>query len=146
MFVTGLLDLATSYCEKHLKHQCQQIIKRGITVENAFTLLSAAVKFDAEVRRRTRLMRCPLFLPPFFSFLLAQCFFKGGDSAWNPGTKYFVVSIYFQPNIKLIACPQQWMVVAFFLLECAHRVLSGEILYTERRTQRKHQNILEQEM
>ncbi|XP_075873601.1 RCC1 and BTB domain-containing protein 1-like [Nelusetta ayraudi] len=44
----GLLDLATSYCEKQLKHLCQQIIKRGITVENALTLLSAAMKYDAE--------------------------------------------------------------------------------------------------
>ncbi|KAM3585280.1 uncharacterized protein V6R79_012788 [Siganus canaliculatus] len=44
----GLLDLATSYCENHLKRLCQQIIKRGITVENAFTLLSAAIQYDAE--------------------------------------------------------------------------------------------------
>lgn len=46
----GLLDLATSYCENRLKRLCQQIIKRGITVENAFTLLSAAVRYDAEVQ------------------------------------------------------------------------------------------------
>jgi len=45
----GLLDLATSYCEIRLKRLCQQIIKRGITVENAFTLLAAAVHYDAEV-------------------------------------------------------------------------------------------------
>ncbi|XP_059183715.1 RCC1 and BTB domain-containing protein 1 isoform X2 [Centropristis striata] len=44
----GLLDLATSYCENRLKRLCQQIIKRGITVENAFTLLSAAIQYDAE--------------------------------------------------------------------------------------------------
>uniref|UniRef100_A0A3Q0R638 Regulator of chromosome condensation (RCC1) and BTB (POZ) domain containing protein 1 n=1 Tax=Amphilophus citrinellus TaxID=61819 RepID=A0A3Q0R638_AMPCI len=44
----GLLDLATSYCENRLKRLCQQIIKRGITVENAFTLLSAAIRYDAE--------------------------------------------------------------------------------------------------
>uniref|UniRef100_A0A8C6UBI5 Regulator of chromosome condensation (RCC1) and BTB (POZ) domain containing protein 1 n=1 Tax=Neogobius melanostomus TaxID=47308 RepID=A0A8C6UBI5_9GOBI len=44
----GLLDLATSYCENRLKRLCQQIIKRGITVDNAFTLLSAAIKYDAE--------------------------------------------------------------------------------------------------
>ncbi|XP_019733944.1 RCC1 and BTB domain-containing protein 1 [Hippocampus comes] len=44
----GLLDLATSYCESRLKHLCQQIIKRGITVKNAFTLFSAAKRFDAE--------------------------------------------------------------------------------------------------
>ncbi|KAM9766765.1 RCC1 and BTB domain-containing protein 1 isoform 2-T3 [Menidia menidia] len=44
----GLLDLATSYCENRLKRLCQQIIKRGITVENAFTLLCAAIRYDAE--------------------------------------------------------------------------------------------------
>ncbi|XP_077435259.1 RCC1 and BTB domain-containing protein 1 isoform X2 [Vanacampus margaritifer] len=44
----GLLDLATSYCENRLKRLCQHIIKNGITVENAFTLLSAAVRYDAE--------------------------------------------------------------------------------------------------
>uniref|UniRef100_A0A8C6VVF6 Regulator of chromosome condensation (RCC1) and BTB (POZ) domain containing protein 1 n=1 Tax=Nothobranchius furzeri TaxID=105023 RepID=A0A8C6VVF6_NOTFU len=44
----GLLDLATSYCENQLKRLCQQIIKRGITVDNAFTLLSAAIRYDAE--------------------------------------------------------------------------------------------------
>ncbi|KAI3355838.1 hypothetical protein L3Q82_004401 [Scortum barcoo] len=44
----GLLDLATSYCENRLKRLCQHIIKRGITIENAFSLLSAAVRYDAE--------------------------------------------------------------------------------------------------
>ncbi|XP_018584674.2 RCC1 and BTB domain-containing protein 1-like isoform X1 [Scleropages formosus] len=44
----GLLDLATSYCENRLKRLCQHIIKRGITVENALSLLSAAVKYDAQ--------------------------------------------------------------------------------------------------
>ncbi|XP_037335571.2 RCC1 and BTB domain-containing protein 1 isoform X2 [Pungitius pungitius] len=44
----GLLDLATSYCENRLKRLCQQIIKRGINVDNAFTLLSAAIQYDAE--------------------------------------------------------------------------------------------------
>ncbi|XP_041835134.1 RCC1 and BTB domain-containing protein 1 isoform X2 [Melanotaenia boesemani] len=44
----GLLDLATSYCENRLKRLCQQIIKSGITVENAFTLLCAAIRYDAE--------------------------------------------------------------------------------------------------
>ncbi|MGH0126523.1 UNVERIFIED_CONTAM: hypothetical protein FKN15_028894 [Acipenser sinensis] len=44
----GLLDLATSYCENKLKKLCQHIIKRGITVENAFSLLSAVVRYDAE--------------------------------------------------------------------------------------------------
>lgn len=49
--VTGLLDLATSYCENRLKKLCQHIIKRGITVENAFSLLSAAIRYDAEVKQ-----------------------------------------------------------------------------------------------
>lgn len=44
----GLLDLATSYCENRLKRLCQIIIKRGITVQNAFSLFSAAVRYDAE--------------------------------------------------------------------------------------------------
>ncbi|XP_043927005.1 RCC1 and BTB domain-containing protein 1 isoform X2 [Protopterus annectens] len=44
----GLLDLATSYCENRLKKLCQQLIKTGITAENAFLLFSAAVKFDAK--------------------------------------------------------------------------------------------------
>ncbi|NP_001017352.2 RCC1 and BTB domain-containing protein 1 [Xenopus tropicalis] len=44
----GLLDLATSYCENRLKKLCQHIIKRGITVDNAFLLLSAAVRYEAE--------------------------------------------------------------------------------------------------
>ncbi|XP_050008212.1 RCC1 and BTB domain-containing protein 1 isoform X3 [Alexandromys fortis] len=44
----GLLDLATSYCENRLKRLCQHIIKQGITVENAFSLFSAAVRYDAE--------------------------------------------------------------------------------------------------
>uniref|UniRef100_A0A671MRB4 BTB domain-containing protein n=1 Tax=Sinocyclocheilus anshuiensis TaxID=1608454 RepID=A0A671MRB4_9TELE len=44
----GLLDLATSYCENRLKKLCQHIIKRGITVENGFSLLSAAIRYDAE--------------------------------------------------------------------------------------------------
>ncbi|XP_028249007.1 RCC1 and BTB domain-containing protein 1-like isoform X2 [Parambassis ranga] len=44
----GLLDLATSYCENRLRRICQNIIKRGITIENAFSLLSAAVRYDAE--------------------------------------------------------------------------------------------------
>lgn len=50
LWLLGLLDLATSYCENRLKRLCQHIIKRGITVENAFSLLSAAVRYDAEVR------------------------------------------------------------------------------------------------
>ncbi|XP_023667236.1 RCC1 and BTB domain-containing protein 1-like isoform X2 [Paramormyrops kingsleyae] len=44
----GLLDLATSYCENRLKRLCQNIIMGGITVENAFNLLSAAVRYEAQ--------------------------------------------------------------------------------------------------
>lgn len=65
----GLLDLATSYCENRLKRLCQQIIKRGINVENAFTLLSAAIQYDAEVRPHTRaganVSRSALLFSPF---------------------------------------------------------------------------------
>jgi len=46
----GLLDLATYYRESRLKRLCQETIKRGITEENAVTLLSAAVKYEARVR------------------------------------------------------------------------------------------------
>ncbi|TRY90880.1 hypothetical protein DNTS_021956 [Danionella cerebrum] len=42
-----LLDLATYYRESRLKRLCQETIKRGITEENAITLLSAAVKYEA---------------------------------------------------------------------------------------------------
>uniref|UniRef100_A0A673WG38 RCC1 and BTB domain containing protein 2 n=1 Tax=Salmo trutta TaxID=8032 RepID=A0A673WG38_SALTR len=43
----GLLDLATFYRETRLKRLCQETIKRGISEENAITLLSAAVKYEA---------------------------------------------------------------------------------------------------
>ncbi|XP_023695221.1 RCC1 and BTB domain-containing protein 2 isoform X3 [Paramormyrops kingsleyae] len=43
----GLLDLATFYREARLKRLCQETIKRGICEENAVTLLSAAVKYEA---------------------------------------------------------------------------------------------------
>lgn len=46
----GLLDLATFYREMRLKRLCQETIKRGISEENAITLLSAAVKYEARVR------------------------------------------------------------------------------------------------
>lgn len=45
----GLLDLATFYREMRLKRLCQETIKRGISEENAITLLSAAVKYEARV-------------------------------------------------------------------------------------------------
>ncbi|XP_016101416.1 RCC1 and BTB domain-containing protein 2-like isoform X2 [Sinocyclocheilus grahami] len=43
----GLLDLSTYYRESRLKRLCQETIKRGITEENAITLFSAAVKYEA---------------------------------------------------------------------------------------------------
>lgn len=46
---SGLLDLATFYRETRLKRLCQETIKRGISEENAITLLSAAVKYEARV-------------------------------------------------------------------------------------------------
>nr|XP_006817818.1 PREDICTED: RCC1 and BTB domain-containing protein 1-like [Saccoglossus kowalevskii] len=44
----GLLDLANSYCEDHLKRLCEGIIKQGITVDNAAMLLAAAIKYEAK--------------------------------------------------------------------------------------------------
>ncbi len=43
----GLLDLANSYCEDLLKEKCADIIRNGITVENAVMLYAAALRFDA---------------------------------------------------------------------------------------------------
>ncbi|KAJ8310354.1 hypothetical protein KUTeg_012219 [Tegillarca granosa] len=44
----GLLDLANAYCELALKRMCEQIIKKGITVENVAMLYAAARKFEAK--------------------------------------------------------------------------------------------------
>lgn len=44
----GLLDLATSYCESGLKHQCEKLIKEGISVENSAILFAAAIKYNAK--------------------------------------------------------------------------------------------------
>lgn len=43
--------MATLYRENRLKKLCQQTIKQGICEENAIALLSAAVKYEAQVRR-----------------------------------------------------------------------------------------------
>ena len=51
LFLPGLLDLATFYRENRLKKLCQQTIKQGICEENAIALLSAAVKYEAQVRK-----------------------------------------------------------------------------------------------
>lgn len=50
--LTGVLDLANSYCETQLKRLCEGIIKQGITVDNAVMLFAAAVKYEAAVRSR----------------------------------------------------------------------------------------------
>ena len=56
MCVSGLLDLANSYCETQLKCLCERIIKQGITVDNAAMLLAAALKYEAQVRNQRILM------------------------------------------------------------------------------------------
>lgn len=43
----SLMDLANAYCETHLKKLCERIIKQGITINNAFHLLAAAIKYEA---------------------------------------------------------------------------------------------------
>jgi RCC1 and BTB domain-containing protein len=45
-----LLDLANAYCEIPLKKRCEQIIKHGITIENAAMLYSTAIAYEAKVR------------------------------------------------------------------------------------------------
>lgn len=47
--LSGLLDLANSYCELQLKKLCEKIIKEGITIENAAMLMAAAIKYEAIV-------------------------------------------------------------------------------------------------
>lgn len=48
--LSGLLDLANAYCEQQLKRHCEQIIKRGITIDNSAILYAAAIKYEAKVR------------------------------------------------------------------------------------------------
>lgn len=43
-----LLDLASAYCEVHLKQQCEKIITQGITIENAAMLYSTAIAYQAK--------------------------------------------------------------------------------------------------
>ncbi|KAG7169284.1 RCC1 and BTB domain-containing protein 1-like [Homarus americanus] len=43
----GLLELANAYCEEALKHQCERIIRHGITTENAAMLYAVAIKYEA---------------------------------------------------------------------------------------------------
>ena len=57
--LSGLLDLANSYCEQHLKKLCELIIKQGINVENTATLLAAAIKYEAQVGGAPRLLPLP---------------------------------------------------------------------------------------
>ncbi|XP_012252206.2 RCC1 and BTB domain-containing protein 1-like isoform X2 [Athalia rosae] len=51
-----LLDLADAYCETQLKRRCVQLIKRGITVENAAFLYSTAIEYNAQVRGVGRIL------------------------------------------------------------------------------------------
>jgi len=60
VFVSGLLDLANSYCETQLKRLCERIIKQGITVDNAAMLLAAALKYEARVRSYPMFMSASL--------------------------------------------------------------------------------------
>ena len=48
--ILGLLDLADSYCETRLKKQCENMIKKGISIENVASLLAASIKYNAKVR------------------------------------------------------------------------------------------------
>ncbi|KAK7864423.1 hypothetical protein R5R35_000463 [Gryllus longicercus] len=43
-----LLVLASAYCETQLKHRCEQIIRQGITVENAAMLYATAIEYQAK--------------------------------------------------------------------------------------------------
>lgn len=43
-----LLDLASAYCEVHLKQQCEKIITQGLTIENAAMLYSTAIAYQAK--------------------------------------------------------------------------------------------------
>ncbi|KDR17139.1 RCC1 and BTB domain-containing protein 1-like isoform X2 [Zootermopsis nevadensis] len=43
-----LLELANAYCELQLKKRCEQIIKQGITVENAALLYSTAIVYECK--------------------------------------------------------------------------------------------------
>ena len=47
--LVGLLDLSNAYCENTLKKHCEQIIKKGITIDNVAMLYAAAIKYDAKV-------------------------------------------------------------------------------------------------
>ena len=48
--------MANSYCETQLKRLCERIIKQGITVDNAAMLLAAALKYEAVVRNKLRIL------------------------------------------------------------------------------------------
>ena len=52
--VKGLLDLADSYCEKHLKRRCERLLWQSVSVENVTSLISIASKYKAEVGLRYR--------------------------------------------------------------------------------------------
>ena len=52
LFISGLLELADSYCEDQLKEQCEQILMKTICVDNAIFLYSLATRYKAEVSQR----------------------------------------------------------------------------------------------
>lgn len=54
MCVKGLLDLADSYCEKHLKRRCERLLWQSVSVENVTSLISIASKYKAEVGLRCK--------------------------------------------------------------------------------------------
>ncbi|XP_056650824.1 RCC1 and BTB domain-containing protein 2 isoform X2 [Monodelphis domestica] len=58
----GLLDLATFYRDNRLKKLCQQTIKQGICEDNAIALLSAAVKYEAQIKKMSprEIVTCPV--------------------------------------------------------------------------------------
>nr|CAD7459960.1 unnamed protein product [Timema tahoe] len=63
-----LLDLANAYCESHLKRRCEQIIKHGITVENAAMLYSTALLYQAKVSATLALVMTTITLAQGFCY------------------------------------------------------------------------------
>lgn len=71
-----LKDLANSYCEKHLKGLCSDIIERGIKVENAAQLLGLSIRYRDEKAQKLSTM----FILNFFSDVLVTPGFKELES------------------------------------------------------------------
>lgn len=49
--ILELLDLANAYFETQLKRRCVQMIKQGITVQNAAFLYKTAIEYNAKVSK-----------------------------------------------------------------------------------------------